>query len=64
MAKKRKVWGFKWPQVIAGLGMLAVGGGVGLVGWLSGYIVVWAVVTAVIGLFTLLSGLIGEEGVW
>jgi hypothetical protein len=64
MAKKKVRWGFKWPQVISGLGMLAVGGGVGLVGWLSGYIVIWAVVTAVIGLFTLLSGLIGEEGVW
>jgi hypothetical protein len=62
--KKRMRWGFKWPQVGGGLILLLVGGGVAIAGWLAGRFVVWGFVAATIGFFTMLSGLIGEEGVW
>lgn len=61
---KRIRWGFKWPQVGGGLLMLLIGGGIAIAGWLSGRFLPWPSAIAVIGLFTLLSGLIGEEGDW
>lgn len=64
MAKKKVRWGFKWPQVVSGLGMLALGGGITYVGYLAGAIPIWAAIMAVVGAFTLINGLIGEEGIW
>jgi hypothetical protein len=39
-------------------------GGITLVGWFLGWISVWAVVLAIAGIFTMINGLMGEEGVW
>jgi hypothetical protein len=65
MSQKTKFrWGFQWGKVGAGLVMLLVGGGISLALWQVGYINFWAAGTAVVGVFTTLSGLIGEEGVW
>ena len=65
MSNKKKVrWGFKWPQIVSGLVMLAIGGGFTYAGWLVGVISVWAAVLAMVGAFTLINGLMGEEGVW
>lgn len=66
MAKRDKPvrWGFKWPQVGSGLLMLLAGGGITLAGWFAGRIPIWGIVVAVIGLVTMLSGLLGEEGIW
>jgi hypothetical protein len=44
--------------------MFLVGGGITLAGWFAGVISVWAVILAVVGFFTLLNGLMGEDGVW
>ena len=57
-------WGFKWGQVGSGGLMLLGGGGVALVAYLGGVIWFWPIVIAIVGLFTILSGLMGEEGVW
>jgi hypothetical protein len=57
-------WGFEWVKVGSGALMLLAGGGIALVGWLAGGIVVWAFGLAVVGLITMLSGLMGEEGIW
>ncbi len=64
MAKKKVRWGFQWGKVGTGLVMLLVGGGISLGLWQTGIISFWAIGAAVVGLFTTLSGLIGEEGVW
>lgn len=57
-------WGFQWGKVGAGAVMLLVGGGISLVLWAGHVISFWAVGTAVVGLFTMLNGLMGEDGVW
>jgi hypothetical protein len=58
-------WSFQWGKVGAGAAMLLVGGGISAVLWFSGgYINRWAAGTAIVGLFTMLAGLIGEEGIW
>jgi hypothetical protein len=57
-------WGFEWEKVGSGALMLLVGGGIAFVGWLAGAINGWALGLAVVGLFTMLSGLVGEEGIW
>lgn len=66
MGKKHKKvrWGFQWEKVWAGAGMLLLGGGVALVGWLLDCIIVWAIVFAILGAGTMISGLVGEEGIW
>jgi hypothetical protein len=58
-------WGFQWGKVGSGALMLLVGGGITSAGWLAaGRISLWAAGLAIVGLFTMLSGLTGEEGVW
>jgi len=65
MGKKPGVrWGFQWGKVVSGLVMLLAGGGISLALWLGGAISPWAIILAVVGLFTMLNGLMGEEGVW
>lgn len=65
MSKKKGVrWGFQWGKVGSGAGMLLIGGGISLALWLGGAINFWAVGLAIVGLFTMLSGLMGEDGVW
>jgi hypothetical protein len=65
MAKKKQFrWGFQWGKVGSGLVMLLIGGGISLALWLNGYVNLWAAGLAAVGLFTMLSGLLGEEGVW
>ena len=64
MAKQKLRWGFQWGKVASGAGMLLVGGGITLAGWFAGVIPVWAAVLAFIGACTMISGLVGEEGVW
>ena len=43
---------------------LLIFGGISLAAFAGGYIVPWAIVMAVIGLGTTVSGLIGKESVW
>lgn len=62
--ESRVRWGFQWGKVASGSLMFLVGGVILLVGWLAGRIILWGVVLAVAGIFTMLSGLIGEEGIW
>ena len=65
--KKKKTgfrWGFQWGKVVTGALMLLIGGGISFALWQGGRVSIWAVVVAVVGLFTMLSGLMGEEGVW
>lgn len=58
-------WGFQWGKVGAGALMLLIGGGISLALYFGGgYVNGWALLTAGGGLVTMLSGLIGEEGVW
>jgi hypothetical protein len=58
-------WGFQWGKVAAGGGMFLIGGGISLVLWLAAdTISMYAAGLAVVGLFTMLSGLMGEEGIW
>lgn len=66
MPKKRRVrWGFQWGKVASGGLMLLVFGGITLAAWLAtGWINLWLVGLAVVGFFTMLSGLMGEEGIW
>lgn len=65
MSKKKGFrWGFEWGKVAAGGGMFLVGGGITFAGWLAGVISIWAVILAVVGFFTMLNGLMGEDGVW
>lgn len=61
---KKPRWGFQWGKVGSGAVMLLIGGGISLALWEAGYINFWAAGLAVVGLLTMLSGLIGEEGVW
>jgi len=64
--KEKKVrWGFQWEKVVGGGVTFLIAGGITLVGILAtGYISLWIVGIAVVGLFTMLSGLMGEEGIW
>lgn len=57
-------WGFDWARVGSGALMLLIGGGISLVLGLGGRFNLWAIGFAVVGLVTMLSGLIGEEGIW
>jgi len=65
MAKKKRFrWGFEWGKVVSGGLMLLCGGGITLAGWFLGWISIWAVVLMVAGFFTMITGLMGEDGVW
>lgn len=57
-------WGFQWGKVVSGGTLFLIGGIVSLVLWFAGYVNLWAIGAMVIGLFTMLTGLMGEEGVW
>lgn len=58
-------WGFQWGKVTSGGGMFLVGGGITLAGWFADRrILIWAVALAVVGFFTMINGLMGEDGVW
>jgi hypothetical protein len=65
--KKRKAirWGFDWGKVAGGALTFLIAGGitVGLV-VTTGYLYFWPAGIAIVGFFTMLSGLMGEEGVW
>jgi hypothetical protein len=70
-AKKKKKksggirWGFDWAKVGGGLGTMVVAGGITLVlSESTGRLYFWPAGVAVVGLFTCLSGLMGEEGIW
>ena len=65
MTKKGKIrWGFNWAQVGSGGAMFLGGGGVALVSYLGGVIWLWPIAIGVIGFFIMLSGFMGEDGVW
>ncbi len=57
-------WGFQWWKVGSGGVMLLIFGGISLAGLVGGVILPWPMVLAGVGLCTMISGLIGEEGVW
>jgi hypothetical protein len=66
MGKKKKPfrWGFQWGKVASGGVMFLIGGGISLALWAGGVVSLWPVGLAAVGLFTMLSGLMGDEGVW
>ena len=58
-------WGFQWGKVASGGAMFLIGGGFTLALVVTtGYPFYWPAGIAVVGLFTMLSGLMGEEGIW
>jgi len=63
--KKKVIWGADWAKVGGGLMTFLVAGGItaGLL-FTTGRLFFWPAGIAVVGLFTCLSGLIGEEGIW
>jgi hypothetical protein len=67
VGKKKKEgfrWGFNWAQVGSGGLLFLGGGGVALVALLGGVIWFWPIAIAIIGFFIMLTGLMGEDGVW
>jgi hypothetical protein len=58
-------WGFDWGKVAGGLLTFLIAGGitVALV-FTTGRLFFWPAGVAIVGLFTALSGLMGEEGIW
>jgi hypothetical protein len=64
-AEKRVRWGFDWGRVVGGgLSFLLFGGLSALLFMTTGRIKLLLIIPAVGGLFTALSGLMGEEGIW
>jgi len=64
--KKKKIrWGFQWEKVIGGGVTFLIAGGI-TIGLIisTGYLFYWPAGVAVVGFFTMLSGLMGEEGIW
>ena len=64
--KGKKVrWGFQWHKVGGGAAMF-VGAGLATLFLVltTGRIFIYLAVITIIGLFTMLSGLMGEEGIW
>lgn len=68
--KKRKKsggvrWGADWAKVGGGLATFAIAGGITVVlVFTTGYLFYWPAGIAIVGLFTALTGLMGEEGIW
>jgi hypothetical protein len=63
--KKKVVWGADWAKVGGGLTTCLVAGGItAALLFTTGRLFLWPAGIAVVGLFTALSGLMGEEGVW
>jgi len=68
--KKRKKstsirWGFDWGKVVAGLGTFLIFGGItAAMAMSTGRISLYLAGAAIVGLFTALNGLMGEEGIW
>lgn len=65
---KKVVWGVKWDKVLAGLGMMVLGGG-GAALMIFGLgrirkLTVTLIIVAIAGLFTFITGLMGDEGIW
>lgn len=63
--KKRAGWGADWAKVGGGLATFVIAGGItlGLI-VTTGYLFYWPAGIALVGLFTALTGLMGEEGIW
>lgn len=63
--KEKVIWDADWAKVGGGLMTFLVAGGItaGLL-FTTGRLFFWPAGIAAIGLFTCLSGLIGEEGIW
>lgn len=61
----KKRWGFQWEKVAGGGATFLVASTicVGLV-LLTGRLYFWPAAIALVGFFTMLSGLMGEEGIW
>ena len=58
-------WGFQWGKVGSGAVLFLIGAVISLVLFFgAGRVNLWAAGAMVVGFFTMLSGLIGEEGVW
>lgn len=58
-------WGFQWGKVGSGAATFLVGGGIAVALLLAiGRLFLWPAGAAVVGFFVMLSGLIGEEGIW
>ncbi|MEQ8209701.1 MAG: hypothetical protein RH917_07700 [Lacipirellulaceae bacterium] len=63
--KKKVVWGFDWGKAALGAGTLIVGGGLTYFSWTArGRISRGSAGLAIGGLFLMLNGLMGEEGIW
>jgi len=69
--KKRKKesggvrWGFDWGKVVGGLGTFLIFGGITAgIAMTTGRISLYLAALAIVGLFTMLNGLMGEEGIW
>ncbi len=68
--KKRKKsagprWGFDWGKVVGGVVAFLAFGGISAALFMStGRISIYLAGGAVVGLFTALNGLMGEEGIW
>jgi hypothetical protein len=68
--KKRKEssgvrWGFDWGKVAGGLAAFLIFGGLtAAIAMTTGRIYFYLAGAAIVGLFTMLSGLMGEEGIW
>jgi hypothetical protein len=63
--EKRVRWGFDWGRVVAGgLSFLLFGGLTAALLITTGRISIYLAFAAAAGLFTALSGLMGEEGIW
>ena len=68
--KKRKEssgvrWGFDWGKVAGGLVAFLIFGGITAgIAMTTGRIYIYTAGLAIVGLFTMLSGLMGEEGIW
>ena len=68
--KKRKKsggvrWGFDWGKVVGGLGTFLIFGGItAAMAMTTGRVSLYLAGIALVGLFTMLNGLMGEEGIW